>query len=617
MRASSLQACVFVQTPSSKVFVFDGYGNPIDIQTDSLSDREAAAFMAMQDAFNLSIQRNGSFSYQNHICPWDWSTNNAVMAQNGLFTFPTAIITADYPDGSQKQYVLGKEFIDKLTGGIWTAEKLYPYIKILLTGVTPKQSDTTFLCKLAPPLCSLAGWMWFALAAGTTIKAINSKGVKKIAWGAGSALLWNEWIGRGGLSQIGKKKRIGAIFNEVPELYECTDGTYSSATTSRACSRHGGRKSNTPIKFGGGGGSDLLNIQDVPLNQIYINRELFQGREKAYSKRSVDNIVQDAKEGRFAWENLDPITLWKDPTGKLFLLSGHSRHKAFEVLASEGVRVEGKGFDRIPAKIRTGSLATAQRMALESNTLSTKETDIERAAYYRRLRQDGEAEKNIVLQGRKNEGRNWANIYAFTFLNPSGRTWAMLRQFSEGEDQSATMAKNMAKWIGTARREFPGLTNEHEAELYAWLFEQKGYGSGAGQVSNERDFLEKVAMFVAKNTFFDEFDQSKPLNILQAQYKSPVEMQFESQIQEQNQSIADMDRKIKAKIKELTNGGASKSLVAEVLAPMEASLRSMRLELARLLQKKQEVAQYARNEATLFGHRRRRVSSVGKTPQYI
>lgn len=211
MRASSLQACVFVQTPSSKVFVFDGSGNPIDIQTDQLTDREAAAFMAMQDAFNLATERNGSFSYQNYICPWDWSTNNAVMAQNGLFTFPTAIITASYPDGREKQYILGKEFIDKLTGGIWTAEKIYPYIKILLTDVTPKQSDTTFLCKLAPPLCSLAGWMWFALAAGTTIKAMNSKGVKKIAWGAGSALLWNEWIGRGGLSTVG----IGKYYDDV------------------------------------------------------------------------------------------------------------------------------------------------------------------------------------------------------------------------------------------------------------------------------------------------------------------------------------------------------------------------------------------------------------------
>lgn len=321
-----------------------------------------------------------------------------------------------------------------------------------------------------------------------------------------------------------KKSAIGAIYAELPELYECNDGTYSTSKGQRACTRHGGRKSGQPVTFGGGGG--LLNIQDVPLKSIRVNRELFQGREKAFSARSVDNIVNDATKGAFAWENLDPITLWKSE-GKLFLLSGHSRLRAFEILDEMRVKVDGKGFDRIPAKIRTGSLQDAQRMALESNTLSTKENDVERAAYYRRLRQDGQPEKETAAQVKKNEGRNGSNVYAYTFLSPSGRTWATLKQFAEGEDQSATLAKTLARWIGNARRQFPNLTNEHEAELHAWLFDLKGYSTGPGGVSNERDFLEKVAVFVQKNTFFGDFDHTKPLNILAAQQKSPTEAAYD------------------------------------------------------------------------------------------
>lgn len=403
-----------------------------------------------------------------------------------------------------------------------------------------------------------------------------------------------------------KRQGIGAIYPTVPDLYECNDGTYSTSRSKRACHRHGGRKSDEPLSYGGGG-SGLLNIRDVPLSAIHINRDLFQGREKAYSKRSVDNIVEDAMAGRFAWENLDPITLWSAPDGKLYLLSGHSRHKAFELLAAEGILVDGKGFEKIPAKIRTGSLESAQRMALESNTLSTKETDIERAAYYRRLKQDGMERRKLLEAIKKNEGRNWSNIYAYTFLSPTGKTWATLKQFAEGEDQSATLAKTLAKWVGTARRDFPFLTNEHEAEIFAWLFENRGYGTGTGQVSNERDFADKMATVVQKNTFFGQFDQSKPLNIMQAQLKSPVEIEYDRAIQEKTRQIAETEKEIKLKIRSLTDRKASRDDIARIIQPLETGLRNLRVELSRLVQKKSEVIEYSKQEATLFGLRGHRI----------
>lgn len=209
MRATSVFACLFVATSSQKVFILDGAGNPVDIATEAMTDAEQRAYIAMQDAFNMAIQKIGSFEYQNHVCPWDWGNNNAVTAQNGLFVFPAALITATYPDGTKKYYALGKEFTDKLTGGIWDASKIYPYIRTLVLDEKVSQNDTSLICKLVPPLCEAGNWVWFALAAGATLKASSSKDFGRAAWGLGAAMLWKEWYDRGGLGQLKESIGIG------------------------------------------------------------------------------------------------------------------------------------------------------------------------------------------------------------------------------------------------------------------------------------------------------------------------------------------------------------------------------------------------------------------------
>lgn len=395
-------------------------------------------------------------------------------------------------------------------------------------------------------------------------------------------------------------KYLGAIYPKVPAVYPCNDGTFSTSGGRNACNRHGGRRSDMPVHTGAGG-SRLLNIQDVPLSDIHIDRKLFQGRESEYSSRSVENIISDVAAGRFVWENLDPVTLWRDGSGKLFLLSGHSRFEAFKRLAAAGATIDGKGFTRIPAKIRSGSLDDARRLALESNTLSTKETPTERAVYYIRLRAGGMSEKDLRDAIRKNEDKSAGNIYAYTWLNPNGRTFQALKQLAAGTDSTATLLQSWARWIGTARQQFPFLSNEHETELFAWLADQKGYGTGTGQVSNERDFLEKVKYFIQKNSFMGKFDTAKPLNILNLLQKSPVEQQFDEQIRQQQKIVVDQEKKIKLLTKDLTDRKASRNDIARILEPEERYLRNARLELQRLLLKKTEVVEYAKNEQTLFG----------------
>lgn len=159
------------------------------------------------------------------------------------------------------------------------------------------------------------------------------------------------------------------------------------------------------------------------------------------------------------------------------------------------------------------------------------------------------------------------------------------------------------------------MTNEHEGELQSWLFDQRGYGTGSGQVSNERDFMEKLAVFVQKNTFFGEFDANKPLNIMQSQLKSPTELQFELLIQEKTKQVTDLERQIKAQIKTLADRRAKQADIERIVQPMEASLRNLRLDLQRLMAKKTEVIEYSKNEATLFGLKRR--SRIGRVPTFI
>jgi len=391
---------------------------------------------------------------------------------------------------------------------------------------------------------------------------------------------------------------VGAITPRA-ELFPCENGEFSTSNGRGACRSRGGLKSKTPVTFGNG--SARLPIEDVLLSDVDLDTKLYQGRDSKYSERSVTNILDDVAAGRFVWENLDPITLYKTPDGKLVILSGHSRFEAFRRLAGHNVVVDGKDFTRIPAKILTkADTQTARRVALESNTLSTKETDTERAQYYRR-RLELDDQRDVLADVKKNEGRNWTNIWAFAHLNPDGATWAAMRQFGASEDQSGQLMKILAKWIGTARLKFDELTDAHENELFAWLFQQKGYGTGRGQVNSERDFLDAVYRFIERIRDFDKNWAEKPLNIQSQLSKSPTETQFDAQLDTAKNAALEIEAEMKAKIRSLAQRGASNAEVQRIVEPMQRELTRRRLEYQNLLTKRAQVIEYSKNEATLFG----------------
>lgn len=347
-------------------------------------------------------------------------------------------------------------------------------------------------------------------------------------------------------------------------------------------------------------------IDLIPIQAISIRRVWFQNRATPYSERSVENIVQAAKSGAFRWSQLDPVILWAGPDGKLYMLSGHSRLEAFNRLCRAGAVVDGRNFCEIPAKIEVNiGLEEAKRIALESNTLATKETELERAEYYRAMRMQG---RDADKDAKRLEGDNWSTIIALSYLNPSGKTYTALRALEKADATSKGNIRTIARWIGNARAKFGILTNFHEDELYNWLVDNLGYGTRQGQISNERDFTNRLTSIINRRSTFGRLEDS--LNIAANVTLSPVEAQYNQQLTEASEAVKALQKQLDEKIREYRSRNATESQILELTGPISAQLTRARIEYQNLAQKKGDIAQYAKQEVNLFanlsGYRLRR-----------
>ncbi len=402
---------------------------------------------------------------------------------------------------------------------------------------------------------------------------------------------------------------IGQIVRKIPRVwYPCNDGTFSSHNRSSACRDHCGLANRKPVRLVNANARTRgTNVQPnqssdivlIPLDQIFTNPDWFQNRDKAFSLRSVENIVSAVESNSFNWANFDAITVWNNQ-GKFYILSGHSRTEAFTRLCAMRATAQGRDFCRIPAKIVTGiSLDEAKRIAMESNTLSTRESDLERAHYYRRLLASGTPLQEVKAAAARMEGKEAVKVLAFAYLNPGGKTIAGLRALENADQTSRNNLANIARWIGNARQTVPALTDRHENELYDWLVNDKAYGTAKGQISNETEFKSRLAAILQKRTVFGKLDES--LNIQGSITKSPTEQTYDGQVAEALQMVNDLDKQYKEKIRSLTERGATEAKIQELTAGLQASLTRARVNYQNLLLKRNEVAQAARNDLSLFG----------------
>lgn len=411
---------------------------------------------------------------------------------------------------------------------------------------------------------------------------------------------------------------------------QCCDGTFDTRDINHCevCKGHGGPKK--PFKYTkrAGKGKTIIKtievpvlqqaaqavndalVQWVPLDKIYTAPSDFQNRKSDYSEKSVNKIITAVNTGQFHWPVFDPILLWLAPDGNYYILSGHSRTAAFGQLAAAGVTYQGRPFTSIPAKIIEIDKETAKTIALESNTLASPETQTERAYYYQTIRNSGKPEKELKDMIYLKEANNANAIYAYSFLDPKGKAWHGLEMVENGDASSKKIYEDIALWLGKARMQWPFLTNSHEREMYDFLFAKGFYDK-----LNQTQFMAKLQQAIERNSTFGQIDTGKPLNLLAQATKTDVELTYDSQVQELQSELREVQRVRDQKLKEFSSRTSDASKVQEAMQPYEAAVYYTQNQLQKLLSTKDQVLQAAKNQGNLFlsGRRPSRYGIHGTT----
>lgn len=355
-------------------------------------------------------------------------------------------------------------------------------------------------------------------------------------------------------------------------------------------------------------------VQWIDLQLINKDTERFQNRKKEFSEDSVNRIIESVKNGSFEFAVFDPVLLWKDSNGNLYVLSGHSRTEAFKRLCKEGVSYKGYTFDRIPSKIIEVSESEAIQIALFSNSLSTRETDTERAYLYNklfRLANTKEQVKEVLEKIKEFEGADANRITAYSFLNQNGVVIDALTALERGEIQSKAIVQSVASWIGKARKRFFFLTDAHEKEIYDFLIQFGGYGQATGQVNNEPDFMKLLQSKIDRITFDGNVDNTKPLNLRNLTQKSYEQQQYDKKLAELQKEYNETDKVLKEKRKfygkKLENNEITLEQYRSVMQKYDDAVMLAQRDLIKHQNKYTQYIEAERAQTTLFG-----IKKIGK-----
>ncbi|WP_454975697.1 zincin-like metallopeptidase domain-containing protein [Capnocytophaga bilenii] len=262
--------------------------------------------------------------------------------------------------------------------------------------------------------------------------------------------------------------------------------------------------------------TQYTGVKTIPLSNLYTDEKRFQNRKKL-NEEIVDNIVKNFKP-----TDLDPLVVWYDKKqDKTFVLAGHHRFEALKRLKHKTVPVKYANED-YPTE------ADAIRYAKEiSNANRTLEEPYERAAIYRKYREEGYSEKDINEKAAL-EGKNRSYILNLSWLNPKGATMSTLVQFSQTQSKAdKNEAERIADWIGQARRNAPELTDAHEKEMFDFLTNKEA----SKRTTNKAKFLEYV------RACYNPFEPTEPLNLARIKYQSEGEKQYDEEVEELKSNI--------------------------------------------------------------------------------
>ena len=269
--------------------------------------------------------------------------------------------------------------------------------------------------------------------------------------------------------------------------------------------------------------AQYTGVKTIPLSDLYTDEKRFQNRKKL-NEEIVENIVNNFKP-----TDLDPLVVWYDKKqGKTFVLAGHHRFEALKRLKHKNVPVKFAN-DDYPTE------ADAIRYAKEiSNANRTLEEPYERAAIYRKYREEGYSEKEINDKAAL-EGKNRSYILNLSCLNPKGSTMSTLVQFSQTQSKAdKNEAERVADWIGQARRNAPELTDAHEKEMFDFLMNKEA----SKRTTTKVKFLEYV------RACWNPFEPTAPLNLARMKYQSEGEKQYDEEVERYKTLISDLQNNI-------------------------------------------------------------------------
>ncbi len=240
-------------------------------------------------------------------------------------------------------------------------------------------------------------------------------------------------------------------------------------------------------------------VKSIPISEIKIRKEIFQGRAEAYSKSTYEKIMREGFD-----KSQEPLIVWKDKArDEYVVISGHSRLAAAQDLYNAGQ----EDLAVLNVKEFLGTKDEAIEYALlESNRSGTAEGLISDVKAYKKAASTGCNKE--CLKGYFKTDSYINTLERLSNLNIEGDFLQNLNDPTQAK--LYPKLQQYAEWTGELRKHYTKITDRHENEIFKFVFLE------VGKILPKQDFTDMITKVV--NNF--AFNPNNPLNLNKAQEKS-------------------------------------------------------------------------------------------------
>lgn len=327
----------------------------------------------------------------------------------------------------------------------------------------------------------------------------------------------------------------------------------------------------------------ISNYIDIDIRLINVDSDRFQNRDKL-DMQHVQEIAAN-----FVQSDFDPVVLWRDNGGKIWMLKGHHRLEAFRLMKKS----------HITAQFFNGIEKKAIEYALNSNTTALNENDIERAKYYRGLLSKIPISK-VQEQANKAHRANGIYIVDLAHLSIKGKALHTLSAINDSTDKGTrNKLTSICSWIGHVCRKHK-LSLLQENECFNYLLERYSDKKKAGYFSSKNDFFAYIDAIIQRKKANNNYNTDNLLNLYNITEKTEIEKEYDSELSRLSANIKISQAELDEKRKELINCDATAEDIMRVLAKYEASVIVAQREYETYKSRGQQVKQAAKAQTNIF-----------------